>query len=421
MPFVTPADVQPDGRFEVGFDVEQLSLLFLDIDNKRCGFTTLDLDDHELEIAMLPTATYEGTLVDSSSKPLPGRMLRLRAASTDCDAATPQRTDDAGAFRFTAVASNVPLRLIVVGADPAVANDFILSGERLLMPGEARSGDRVEVRRRDELNKPQTKQVPLTERVAKLGRMARVAHMGALVALEGDASAAVTELTRSILDDDDETAVVLRYVTMTVDADQLKNEARAVADCGWPLPSAGEVMLIVLDGDRKLLANERFAAGDANQALRTAVELLTRHQPPKQDAVAALAKAKKVAAASDRRLWIVVGGPRCGPCFRLAEWMDEHREALEKDYVIVKIMGGLDANAREATGKLPRKEFSIPWYAIAEPDGTVLATSDGPLGNIGVPSTIEDIRHFRQMLERTARNLSSDEVQALAKSLAPRR
>jgi hypothetical protein len=51
--------------------------------------------------------------------------------------------------------------------------------------------------------------------------------------------------------------------------------------------------------------------------------------------------------------------------------------------------------------KLPNQpeRTGIPWMAITEPGGAVLATSDGPLGNLGFPSSIEDIRHLREMLQ----------------------
>ena len=76
-------------------------------------------------------------------------------------------------------------------------------------------------------------------------------------------------------------------------------------------------------------------------------------------------------------MWIVQGGPRCGPCFRLARWMDDHHATLEKDYVIVKVMDGVDEHVAEVIAELPRaRTDGIPWYAITEPDGTVLATSE---------------------------------------------
>jgi hypothetical protein len=64
------------------------------------------------------------------------------------------------------------------------------------------------------------------------------------------------------------------------------------------------------------------------------------------------------------------------------------------------------------------EEKGIPWMAITESSGAVLATSDGPLGNIGFPATIEDIRHLREMLRRTARKLAAKEQDQLAESLA---
>jgi hypothetical protein len=100
--------------------------------------------------------------------------------------------------------------------------------------------------------------------------------------------------------------------------------------------------------------------------------------------------------------------------------MDDHRAVLEKDYVVVKVMDGVDEHVAEVIDKLSRKDQGIPWQAIAEPDGMVLATCEGPLGNIGFPSSVEDIRHFRQMLDHTVRRLKSDELDGLVKSLSPK-
>ena len=70
-------------------------------------------------------------------------------------------------------------------------------------------------------------------------------------------------------------------------------------------------------------------------------------------------------------------------------------------------MGGIDEHVTEAIAGLPIKDGDgIPWFAITEPDGTVLAISRGPLGNIGFPASVEEIRHFRQMLDR---NRSEDD------------
>ena len=98
--------------------------------------------------------------------------------------------------------------------------------------------------------------------------------------------------------------------------------------------------------------------------------------------------------------------------------MDQQHALLEKDFVFVKVMRGLDKNAEAVTPLLPGAQSSgIPYYAIVEPDGTVLITSKGPQGNIGMPSEPEGIRHLRKMLDATAQKLTPEEIAALEKSL----
>ena len=56
--------------------------------------------------------------------------------------------------------------------------------------------------------------------------------------------------------------------------------------------------------------------------------------------------------------------------------------------------------------------------AITEPDGTLLITSDGPLGNTGFPTGFEDLRHFCTMLSRTAQRLTAEEREQIVRSLS---
>jgi hypothetical protein len=152
------------------------------------------------------------------------------------------------------------------------------------------------------------------------------------------------------------------------------------------------------------------------------VEFLKRNRRPPHDATTLLAEARAEAKRTGRRVWVIEGGPRCGPCFRLARWIEDHHATIDKDYVVVKLMGGIDEHVPEAIDGLPIEPGDgIPWFAITEPDGAVLAHSRGPLGNIGFPSSVEGMRHFRQMIEQTARKLTPDEVGRLVESLSPAR
>ena len=199
----------------------------------------------------------------------------------------------------------------------------------------------------------------------------------------------------------------------------MKAEAATLAAHGWPIPAPGEIVLIALNGDHVTITARRIATDKVDAAVSAGEEFLKQNQPPARDGLALLTAAREEARKSDRRVWIVLGGPRCRPCFQLGRWMDDHHAVLEKDFVIVKVMDGVDEHVAAVIEMLPRKEQSIPWHAITEPDGTVLATSEGPLGNIGFPDSLEGIRHFRRMLDRTVRKLSSDEVNSLIESLSP--
>jgi hypothetical protein len=197
----------------------------------------------------------------------------------------------------------------------------------------------------------------------------------------------------------------------------LLSEGAKLKELGWQLPKAGEIVLIALDGSQKQIASERIVAGSGAEAFKLGAAFVKQHAPAPRDAKARLAAAQEEAKGTGRRVWVVQGGPRCGPCFKLARWMDEHHAVLEKDYVLLKV-SEIDNSVGEVMKLFNQPERTgIPWMAITEPGGAVLATSDGPLGNLGFPSSIEDIRHFREMLRRTARKLTAKEQDQLAESL----
>jgi len=238
--------------------------------------------------------------------------------------------------------------------------------------------------------------------------------------LQGDDSARVANLTDEILDDrwrDDEPPQILGYLPLVVAAKSIKSESALIMQLGWRRPATSEVVLIVTNGSGDQVATQRIDAGD-HAAAEQAAEFVRRNRTPIRDARELLDGAQKNAGRTGRRIWIVLSGPRCGPCFLLARWMYEQHELLEKDYVIVRSFG-LDEHFAEVKDLLkPPDGCGIPWFAITEPDGTVIVTSDGPLGNVGFPDSKEGMRHLRDMLGRTARRLTGDELDRLTQSAA---
>lgn len=199
--------------------------------------------------------------------------------------------------------------------------------------------------------------------------------------------------------------------------EQWKSQTAYLTERKWPSPNEGEIVMIILSGDNQAIATERIGSKDISAGVTIGSKLLTEHMPASRNATAVLAEASKTARNSGRRVWIVKGGPRCGPCFRLARWMADHKQTLEEDYVLVKLLGGMDEHIEEVINQLTETPHSIPWYAITEPDGTVLITSDSSTGNIGMPGSPDGRRHFRKMLAETAIRLSAKDIDRLIESL----
>jgi len=371
---------------------------------------------------MVAMAADSGTLLDDNAKPMPGQTLTVDVRDSGWEPVASVKTDASGRFEFAALPANVKV-YFWIESGTGRPEYLIRDGDRLFTPGEVREKDdlkagRVGTRAAAPVARPSA---PLADRVANTCRNVRSSGMHALVALQGDDSKGVVTLTNQLLDDDRD-PIIWRYLAVRVEAAELKAEAATLKKYGWPVPAPGQVVLVALDGDERTIATRAIEAVRATGALGLGDEFLKEHLPPTRDARALLTAARDEARKTGRRVWVVHGGPRCGPCFRLGRWIDEHHATLEKDYVIVKVMDGLDEHAAEVIKELPEREGDgIPWYAITEPDGTILATSNGPLGNIGFPGSVEGLRHFRGMLDRTVRKLTAAEVDGLIQSPSPNR
>ncbi len=74
-------------------------------------------------------------------------------------------------------------------------------------------------------------------------------------------------------------------------------------------------------------------------------------------------------------------------------------------------------------GKEVEKRFraaaqgGIPWFAFLDARGEVLATSDGPQGNVGCPVEPPEIEHFVGMLKKAGSRISPDRLETLERAL----
>jgi hypothetical protein len=93
-----------------------------------------------------------------------------------------------------------------------------------------------------------------------------------------------------------------------------------------------------------------------------------------------------------------------------------------KEFVELKIdtdrmVGGAEMLKAERTAAGLKESGGIPWIVFFGADGAVLATSEGPQGNIGCPYADEEIAHFVAMLEKSPARLTADDIAALRRSL----
>ena len=63
------------------------------------------------------------------------------------------------------------------------------------------------------------------------------------------------------------------------------------------------------------------------------------------------------------------------------------------------------------------QEKGLPWFAVLDAAGEVIATSDGPEGNVGFPVMDKEIAHFIQVLRSTKTRLTDAQVDKVQKAL----
>ena len=131
---------------------------------------------------------------------------------------------------------------------------------------------------------------------------------------------------------------------------------------------------------------------------------------------AALLRARR----EDKRLFVVVTGEHCGPCIFMSRFLDRHQAILKQDFIIVKFWRDHDARSDAVIQRIRAgKPGGIPWVAILDGNGKVLATGNDTAGkNLGFPNKPEGIASFMKMISSTTRRITSKQLADLEWSLA---
>jgi internalin A len=183
--------------------------------------------------------------------------------------------------------------------------------------------------------------------------------------------------------------------------------------------------LVILEETDAVVAKESFAPSESGGKVdATAVrEFLKKHAPVPLDAQQVLADALSQARAENKRVYVQESGMHCAPCLAMSRFIDLNREILAGDFVFIKIDRGRYAHADEAMEHIRSgRSGGIPWVAILDAEGKVLATSNGPDGqNLGFPYDSISVEHYLKMLSSTAQRMTGEQLGELRRWFEERR
>lgn len=222
--------------------------------------------------------------------------------------------------------------------------------------------------------------------------------------------------------------LLYEYEQVLVDVGRFDRNMNVAGRYGADLKAAGIPYLTVLDADGKPLANQETGSleeGDHHDPAKVRA-FLEKWVAAPRDAQQVYDGALASAAREDKRVFLHFGAPWCGWCHRLDDFFARSDVAaiMNKDFIDLKIdvermKGGKELDARirgSASGS-----GGIPWFALLDAEGKVLATSDapGPSGprNVGFPVEPHEIDHFIDVLKKTARRIGGDDLAALRAAL----
>jgi thioredoxin-related protein len=220
------------------------------------------------------------------------------------------------------------------------------------------------------------------------------------------------------------------YVLVMVDTEaphaaELLKECKAVLSPEELQRGVGYPFLAVLDAHGKVLTAQRtepLEEGDHHDPKKVK-DFLSKWTAEPKDARKVLDEALARASSEDKRIFLHFGAPWCGWCHKLDEFLarPEIAAIVRRDFLDVKIDTDRMTGGKALLAKYCPNPGGIPWFAVLDPKGEVLATSDGPKGNIGYPAEPHEIDHFLAMLRKTTRRIEPaqiDQIESVLKEAA---
>jgi thiol-disulfide isomerase/thioredoxin len=216
--------------------------------------------------------------------------------------------------------------------------------------------------------------------------------------------------------------LLYEYERVNIDIGKMDKNMDLLKKYGARADKEGVPYLTVLDADGKAIANQETGAleeGDHHDPAKVQA-FLQKWTPKPENAKSLLDEALALAAKSDKKVFLSFGAPWCGYCHKLDDFLarDEVAAAMGKDFVNLKIDVDRMDDAEEIVKRFQASERGgLPWFVMVDAEGNSLGTSFGPKGNVGYPVESFEIAHFVQMLTKTKKRLTDDDIRKMETTL----
>ncbi len=428
------------GTFEVERVRVPAALFARTKDGKHAGSARIDFDQEQVTIRVGPGAQAEGRLLDDEGKIVVGGRVEYGINITIVQEDHP---NDVCTMRFGGVAtSDANGRYTLKGL--ALGEEYTINfehNERQRTTIKTVTPTRVETIQLGDFRIPKlappyqpptleetttklfAKRENLSERIAKAQAEAKSHYLRVLV-IVGDPKDANTRKLVGVIDSHDAIGEVMcEFEQLAVSTEDTESLAVLRKTYGLDTDPLKLPTLLVLGEDGKVSARNSPSLDGKQADIATPLKgFLAKRALPTRDAEKLLTTAQDQARLEGKRVFLKETGTYCYPCRLLSRFLDKHKAILDSHYVFVEIDRGRFTHGDEVMTRYRGKnERRIPWCAILDADGKMLANWDGPDGNIGFPSQPKSIDHFFGVLKATAPALTSAELTELRKTLEQKR
>ena len=251
---------------------------------------------------------------------------------------------------------------------------------------------------------------------------AKSSHKRLAVLYQGSWCTLCDDVHEAIRNDPDLPHLLTGYVGVPINVADAAAVQQFAQKIHANLPKDNAMLITVLDADGALLTAitaPRILEGghiDMAKFKRILMEFF-----PGAPAAEVFAQSLPALAAGGKLGWVEFRADWCGWCKKMEKFFQQSEAApiLARYYSVVTV----DTEKNEGSEPLARRLGSkdgidgIPWFAVIDQQAKVLATSEGPKGNIGFPDTDVEVAHFFAMLHSTAKGITPGEIETITKAL----